>query len=100
MPKGELSIWESKEGIRRLSIVAGIVGLILWTIFYIFGFFPIRIRNIYGIGGMPSAEELYFNRYIVGLPFSYILPWVFIKLIKWILDGLRQKEDIKEKKGE
>ena len=44
MPKGELSIWESKEGIRRLSIVAGIVGLILWTIFYLFGFFPIPYR--------------------------------------------------------
>jgi hypothetical protein len=95
MPKGELSIWESKEGIRRLSIVAGIVGLILWTIFFIFGFFPIRYPT------NPSAwynhELRYIERYIIGLPFSYILPWGFIKLIKWILEGFRQKEDIKEK---
>jgi len=96
MPKGELSIWESKEGIRRLSIVAGIVGLILWTIFFIFGFFPIH----YPYDPWNSAEMRYNERYIIGLPFSYILPWGFIKLMKWILDGFRQKEDIKENKGE
>jgi hypothetical protein len=94
MPKGELSIWESKEGIRRLSIVAGIVGLILWTIFFIFGFFP--IHDSQNPWGGVSNEIRYNERYIIGLPFSYILPWGFIKLIKWILDGFRQKEDIKE----
>ena len=98
MPKGELSIWVSKEGIRRLSIVAGIVGLILWTIFHLFGFYPIFEYNLYR--GKVLAEQQYITRYIIGLPFSYILPWGFIKLIKWILDGLRQKEDMKENKGE
>ena len=98
MQKGELSIWESKEGIRRLSIVAGIVGLILWTIFYIFGFFPIRYPS--NPWGGVSNEIRYNERYIIGLPFSYILPWGFIKLIKWILDGFRQKEEKKDENGE
>ena len=92
MPKGELSIWESKEGIRRLSIVAGIVGLILWTIFFIFGFFPIHYVYNPWKDGPAIAEQRYYARYIIGLPFSYILPWGFIKLIKWILDGFRQKK--------
>lgn len=90
MPKGELSIWESKEGIRRLSIVSGIVGLILWTIFFLFGFMdPSPYRDL-----VPA--DLGTMRYIIGLPFSYILPWGFIKLIKWILDGFKHKEDVKE----
>ena len=97
MPKGELSIWESKEGIRRLSIVAGIVGLILWTIFFLFGFFAIRyVANPWANPWAGAADQRYIVPYIIGLPFSYILPWGFIKLIKWILDGFRQKEDIKE----
>jgi hypothetical protein len=32
-------IGESKEGFRRLGIFLGVLGLILWTIFYYFGLF-------------------------------------------------------------
>jgi hypothetical protein len=98
MPKGELSIWESKEGIRRLSIVAGIVGLILWTIFYLFGFLEFKYTFNPWVGDLRAAKAQ--KLFIIGLPFSYILPWGFVKLIKWMLDGFRQKKDIKEKKGE
>lgn len=95
MPKGELSIWESKEGIRRLSIVSGIVGLILWTIFFLFGFLELQYKdNRWGTYNL--KKDYYVLRYIIGLPFSYILPWGLIKLIKWILDGFRHKEDVKE----
>jgi hypothetical protein len=100
MPKGELSIWESKEGIRRLSIVAGIVGLILWTIFFLFGFLELQYKVDHPWGNTYAVKQnIYVMRYTIGLPFSYILPWGLIKLIKWILDGFRHKKDIKEEKG-
>lgn len=98
MQKGELSIWKSKEGIKRLSIFSGIVGLILWTIFFLFGFMDPTYGPYNRWRGVPADQGIV--RYIIGLPFSYILPWGFIKSIKWILDGFRQKKDIKENKGE
>ncbi|MCX5891330.1 MAG: hypothetical protein NTY36_18065 [Deltaproteobacteria bacterium] len=68
---------------------------------FLFGFFAIRyVANPWANPWAGAADQRYIVPYIIGLPFSYILPWGFIKLIKWILDGFRQKEDIKEKNGE
>ncbi len=90
MQKRDLKIWESKEGFKRLSILSGVVGLILWTTFFLCGLLAPR-----GWGKIPAERS-----YIIILPFSFLIPWGLVKLIKWTLDGFGQKEERKEDRGE
>ena len=71
-------IGEPKEDFRRLGFFLGVLGLILWTIFYFFGLFWI----------ISSYGQEHF--YIMGLPFSFHVPWGITKLLKWMLDDFRK----------
>lgn len=87
MQNNKLRIWESKEGFRRLSIFSGIIGLLLWTILFMFGL-------------LESFSNRPDDFYAIGLPISYLIPWLIVKLTKWMLDGFYQKQEIKKKEGE
>jgi len=61
-----------KEGVRRLSIFVGILGLLIWTGLVINGEYT---RDLIGLG------------VIAGFPLSFLLPFWIVRGIDWVKDG-------------
>jgi hypothetical protein len=91
------------EGLWRLSVALGVLGISLWSIFSVYILVvtntnPLDLLGI-GLGLSPyanidpqlrAAANRTFNILILGLPSSFIIPWAIIQLIGWVTEGFKK----------
>ena len=71
----------SSEGVRRLSLVAGGVGSLLWIVF------------LFEEGGFNPVEPLQWFLLIGSLVVSPFVGFALVRLVAWVIFGFMRKKD-------
>jgi len=69
------------EGVRRLSILLGLFGLLGWVIF------ALVVTECF-----ENANSIKWNGWVIliaGMPISFFLPFWVVRGIAWVLEGFR-----------
>lgn len=84
---------KSKLWIKRLGILCGVIGVIIWFLFYIIG----------------KLDKLFYHpgdAFLIGVPISFFIPWLIVRMSSWVIDALEyekpiiKKYDMEEKESE